>query len=181
MGKLGSIFKRNKKADGVVIEPPQTVEVEEVEFIPPPPRISTGRVMGMSTISDVRRNGAPVPTIVVSEAIKGMGQTLIIQYPRRSMGGRIKDTVRKYKRKSAESFIDKFIEIDIFVNINRDPSQMRGNNWLSVVYECLEDNIDPTAASRYPDATIIRVREVTDWYQLDSSTITLDMLLEGRR
>jgi ferredoxin-thioredoxin reductase catalytic subunit len=132
-----------------------------------------------TTIVGVRRNGTDVQTTYMGAELvptsgHGDDQTLIIQYDRSSDLSTIRNIVRRYKNKSASAYIDRWRDIDTFVNL--DDTGLRGKPWVRIVYECLDDNPDPSPINgRFPGGYIIHVSRT-----LDRPNVTLDTLLEGR-
>lgn len=83
-------------------------------------------------------------------------QTLIVRYPCSQMLGQVKALVSKQTNQvvTGHAFISRFIEVDIYCNIDKKPDEYP---WASVVYECIQDNESLSAVKRYPNHILVTV------------------------
>lgn len=135
----------------------------------------------------VRRNNIPpatkfyeVSTITTYAENKDI-DTIIIRYDKLYQLSEIKAEAGRFARRSATSIISKFIDVDIYVNINFnpnfiDPMIYSGKKWIRIVYELTDGNTSLSAIKRFPQCMLVEVSETFTKPQL-----SLDMLIEKGR
>lgn len=123
------------------------------------------------TSTSISRNDQLLPYDIIRDDYNS--DTLIIQYNDESVGNQVKSLVRSHKRPNAESIINRWVSIDIFVNITLQHPKSReepnGFPWLRIVYECLDGN--PNPGSRFNDGFIIRINKRFDGTDLEFDII----------
>lgn len=109
-----------------------------------------------------------------------VSDTLVIQYPKASMLQSIRRCIARHRRPSSRSFINNWIDIDIFTNpTGQYPKDTIDNGempWVRIMYECMENN--PCVGTRYvlDDVFMIKINDKFDGTNLEINTIN-----EGRK
>lgn len=190
MSLLKKIFGRDERKSVDDISPVQVVIPEIItsvphDSVPEPYDGGTQMVRPATNAVTIRRNGTPPPTQYMGIVSIGMTSkdidTIIIRYPKPHMIGNIRLLVQSYAQKNATSYINQFIEVDIFINLSLSPHfvdkhKLRGAKWLRVAYELTENNKTLSAVTRFPQSLVVEVNQM-----IDKPDMTLDMLIGGMK